>query len=95
MPGAGRRARVDLQVGVRERAAGGGEAEQAASCLSGRMAIRLPPALTQSENIVTCAAVSGMLAEDHDVVAAEHGGVTAPMSCTSNAFSPSARRISA
>ena len=40
-----------------------------ASCLSGRIAIRLPPPLTQSLSIVTCAAVSGLFAEDHDVVA--------------------------
>ena len=44
-----------------------------ASCASGRMAIRLPPALTQLLSIVTWAAVSGHLAQDGDVVGGERG----------------------
>ena len=38
-----------------------------ASCLSGRIATRLPPPLTQPVSVVTCAAVSGVFAEHDDV----------------------------
>ena len=67
-----------------------------ASCLSGRMAIRLPPPLTQSVSMETCADVSDMSPSDHDVVARRgSAAVTVEMSLTVNSFRPSARRISA
>ena len=43
-----------------------------ASFLSGRSAIRLPPALTQSVSIVTCAVVSADVAEHDLVESAQH-----------------------
>ena len=63
----GRRCRRQARRGVHEQVAFGqrrprrrSDPSRAASCLSGRIAIRLPPAVTQFVNIVTCAAVSGI-----------------------------------
>src|SRR3954471_11449257 len=66
-----------------------------ASCLSGRNAIRLPPALTQLVNMVTCAAVSAVPPSRTTSYWPSTVAVTADRSATANSFRPSVRSTSA
>ena len=66
-----------------------------ASCLSGCIAIRLPPASTQSLNIVVCAAVIVMSPRMATLYGSRRVGVRPEMSRVANSLKPSVRRISA
>ena len=66
--GAGGRGGVDQQVGVGQRAARAVRPSRPASCSSGRMAIRLPPAFTQSLSMRDLRRGERHLAQDDDVV---------------------------
>src|SRR5213594_2884389 len=60
------------------------------SCLSGRIAIRLPPPVTQLLNTVTCDGDNAISPRITTSYAARFCGVTVAISATPKAFRPSA-----
>ena len=65
------------------------------SVLVGRMAIRLPPPLTQVVNVGRLCRRQRDVPEHHHVVGGEGAAETEPMSMVANSLMPSVRRISA